>query len=102
MVSGGILISSSLFLFNFLVDSDPNGVKIQIKLGNGKVITRKYNKHDLVKSLFAVAVEADPENATRSFDLVSRFTPFSLLSCCEKSIDECKLAGSSVLHRWLP
>mmetsp|Transcript_19550 Transcript_19550/g.21206 ORF Transcript_19550/g.21206 Transcript_19550/m.21206 type:complete len:534 (+) Transcript_19550:38-1639(+) len=82
-------------------DSDGNSVKISMKLANGKSVTRKYNKFDPVKVLFAVALENDPINQTRPFDLISRFPALNLLPCFEKSIDECGLGGGNLLHRWL-
>ncbi len=72
-----------------------------MKLANGKSVTRKYNKFDPVKVLFAVALENDPINQTRPFDLISRFPALNLLPCLEKSIDECGLGGGNLLHRWL-
>jgi hypothetical protein len=72
-----------------------------MKLANGKSITRKYNKFDSIRVLFATAVEGDPENKTRPFDLISRFPPLNLSSCLDKTIDECQLAGGNLMHRWL-
>lgn len=76
-------------------------MKISIKLANGKSVTRKYHKFDPVRVLFAVAVEADDQNKTKPFDLISRFPPLTLSTCMEKTIDECKLGGGNLLHRWL-
>jgi hypothetical protein len=72
-----------------------------MKLANGKALTRKYNKADKIRVLFATAIEADAENRNRQFDLISRFPPLNLSTCLDKSIDECQIAGGNLLHRWL-
>ncbi len=83
------------------LESDPNAIKISIKLTNGKSITRKFLKSNSVKALFAVAIESDVQNASRAFDLISRFPALTLSTCLEKTLEECQLAGGVVLHRWV-
>lgn len=84
-----------------VIDNDPNAIKVSIKFASGKPVMRKYLKTDLVRSLFAVAVSSDPANATRPFDLVSRFPARSLVTCLDMTLGECELAGGQVFHRWL-
>lgn len=81
--------------------SDSNAVKISLKLANGKAILRRYLKTDLVQCLFAVAVEADSENAKKPFDLISRFPAVNLSTCLKKSIEEASIGGAQVFHRWI-
>ena len=85
----------------YLIDDDTSAIKISIRLGNGKTISRKYNRSDPVRVLFAVACESDAENTKKIFDLISRFPALTLSTCLDKTLDDCGLAGGSIMHRWL-
>jgi hypothetical protein len=85
----------------FQKDDDTTAVKVSIKLATGKAISRRYRSTDTVRCLFAVATDADPENRTRPFDLISRFPAKNLSNCLDQTLQEAGLAGVQVFHRWL-
>lgn len=76
-------------------------VKISIKLSNGKAHARRYRKTDKVAALFAVAASVDDAARVRDFDLVSRYPALSLQTCTDKTLEECGLAGSQLILKFL-
>lgn len=82
-------------------DSDPEAIKVSIKLASGKGIVRKYRAADPVRALFAVvaaemrASGEDGDSAGR-FDLMTRFPTLNLATCMDSSLGECNLAGVNV------
>ena len=76
-------------------------IKVAIKLSNGKSYARRYLKSTAVSALFAVTVAEDDGARNASFDLVMRYPALSLLTCLEKSLEECGLAGSQVIVKLL-
>lgn len=76
-------------------------VKVSLKLSNGKAHARRYRKTDLVSSLFAVAAAVDEGVHGRDFDLVSRYPALSLQNSVDKTLEECGLAGSQLIIKFL-
>eukprot|EP01034_Spumella_vulgaris_P021642 gene21642-27682_t len=87
------------------LESDAGVIKVSIKLMNGKTVARRYLSTDSVRGLFAVtaaALDAEvPGSSAREFDLMTRYPTTSLLTCADKTLGECSLAGSLVLMKWL-
>lgn len=76
-------------------------IKVSIKLTSGKQVVRRFLKTHLVSALYAVALEAVPEAATRHFDLATRYPAASLSDRLDKTLIECDLANSQVLMKWI-
>lgn len=68
---------------------------------NNKTCVRRFRKSDLVSGLFAVALLQVPEAAHRQFDLVTRYPVTNLSEKLNKTLEECDLANSQILMKWL-
>ena len=86
----------------FLDITDVDAIKISIKLViGGKAIIRRFNKTDLVQSIFAFIQNIIEETKLREFDVLSSFPSVSLLTKLNMTVEEASLSGSQVIMRWI-
>lgn len=79
----------------------PSGARIQLRMPDGKRVVRKFPGDSLVKIVYAFVAQSNEEaRGGREFVLMAGFPPSDLIDECEKTIDECKLAGQAVAVRW--
>ena len=79
-----------------------DSTRISIKLGAGRIVTRRFYTYDDVASLFAYVKTQLQEEENKNFDLIATFPTRSLMECgFDSSLSEASLLGSQVVLKWL-
>ncbi|CAM9755010.1 unnamed protein product [Chrysoparadoxa australica] len=79
----------------------PSATKIQLRAADGKTITRRFLKENLVAVLFAWATKEVPEGQSKPFELMVTYPKKKLSQLQDKSLEECDLHNTVLAMRWL-